>query len=316
MKTQERLSLIDRTLARCLLAALCGLAGAAAAQADALPDDPLQRRCWLEYTAARTAVPLQDPTAVTFTHLRNGFSVRSPFWVDFGVRGMGVIPAGNPLAKAGHHHMLIDKPLPVLYQEKIPATDMHRHYGKGQTGTLLELPPGEHTLRLLFADHDHRPYFVYSPEIRITVAGTRTGPAPAIDPARFAATCPAWYQDQVSAPLGGDKRVYVKNFRDGEPLASPFMVSLGVIGYGVAPAEKPVKDTGYFVLSVTRNKGVVARLALADGRTETRIDLPQGDYTLELSFLRADGTVLLKAPPMRMPVVSSNEAWYAARLRE
>ena len=132
------------------------------ASAGPLPDDPQQRRCWLENTAARTAVDLREPTAVRFSNLRNGDVVRSPLWVEFGIRGMGVIPAGNPNPRAGHHHMLVDTPLPLNYQDKIPFSDTYKHFGKGQTGTLLELKPGKHTLRLLFADHDHRPYFVYS----------------------------------------------------------------------------------------------------------------------------------------------------------
>ena len=73
---------------------VAGLAGAA--QAQGLPDDALQRRCWLAHTAERTGVDLREPTAVRFSNLRNGYSVRSPFWVEFGIRGMGVIPAGNP----------------------------------------------------------------------------------------------------------------------------------------------------------------------------------------------------------------------------
>jgi hypothetical protein len=221
---------------------------------------------------------------------------------------MGVIPASNPHARAGHHHLLIDKPLPILYQEKIPATDTYRHFGKGQTGTLLDLPPGEHTLRLLFADHEHRPYFVYSPEIKVIVSGKRSDPAPTVDRQDFAATCQTWYQDYVTAPRSTDvKQVYVKNFRDGEPLASPFTVSLGVVGYGVAPADRPLKDTGHFIVSVMRDKVPVARVALVDGRTETRVDLPQGDYTMEVSFARADGTILLKGQPMRVPVAQGDK---------
>jgi hypothetical protein len=61
-----------------------------------LPDDPLERRCWLQFTADRTSVRLfAEPTPVTFSNLRDEFRVRTPFWVEFGIRGMGVIPAGN-----------------------------------------------------------------------------------------------------------------------------------------------------------------------------------------------------------------------------
>jgi hypothetical protein len=275
----------------------------AGAAAQSLPDDPLQRQCWLEHTSERTAPDLREPTAVRFRNLRTGDTVRAPFWVEFGIRGMGVIPAGNPNPRAGHHHLLIDTPLPLDYQNKIPFSDTHRHFGKAQTGTLLDLPAGKHTLRLLFADHEHRPYFIYSPEITITVAGKRSGPAPEIDRDRYETSCAAWYQDQMTTPRAATPAVYVKNFRSGEPLASPVAVSLGVMGFGVAPAGSTAKDSGHFVLSVTKNKLPVSRLVLADGRTETLLDLPRGDYEVEVAFLAPDGKQLLKGPAIQLPIV-------------
>jgi Domain of unknown function (DUF4399) len=280
---------------RTALALSLGLGLCVGATAQALPDDPLQRRCWLDHTSERTVPDLREPTAVRFSNLRNGDTVRTPFWVEFGIRGMGVIPAGNPNPKAGHHHLLIDTPLPSDHQGKIPFSDTHKHFGKAQTGTLLDLPPGKHTLRLLFADHEHRPYFVYSPEITVTVAGKRSEPGPTIDRAHAESGCAAWYQDQMSSPRPlVAPAVYIKNFRAGEPLTSPFVVSLGVLGLGVAPAGSATKDTGHFALSVSRNKQPVAQLDLADGRTETLLDLPRGDYDIELQFLTNDGKPLLK----------------------
>jgi Domain of unknown function (DUF4399) len=135
------------------------------------------------------------------------------------------------------------------------------------------------------------------------VAGKRSEAAPAIDRERFDATCAVWYQDQMSAPRAATPAVYVKNFRSGEPLGSPLVVSLGVTGFGVAPADSAVKDAGHFVLSVTKNKQPVSHLVLADGRTETLLDLPRGDYEAELDFLAPDGKPLLKAPTLQLQIV-------------
>ena len=275
---------------------------AQSATAQALPEDPQQRRCWTEHTAQRTAVDLRTPTAVRFTNLRHGDVIRSPFWVEFGVRGMGVIPAGNPHAKAGHHHLLVDTPLPLNYQDKIPFSDTHRHFGKGQTGTLLELSPGEHTLRLLFADHEHRPYFVYSPELTIVVEGKR-GDAPLlIDAKNFASTCEAWYRNEISAPRKADKEVYVKNLRAGEAVDSPFVISLGVVGLGVAPANAAVKDSGHFSLTFRQGGTPIKTHALTDGRTEAVIELARGAYDLELRFIGAEGTPLVPAVSLPLTV--------------
>ena len=50
-------------------------------------------------------------------------------------------------------------------------------------------------------------------------------------------------------------------------------------------------------------KAPVSQLVLADGRTETLLDLPKGDYEIEVSFLSPDGRQLLKAPTLQVPVV-------------
>lgn len=288
--------------ARPLLASALAWTLAASAWGQSLPSDPLARRCWLKYTAERTAVDLREPVAVRFTNLRDGYAVRSPFWVEFGIRGMGVIPAGNKSEHAGHHHILIDTPLPRDHQAQIPFSNTHKHFGKGQTGTELDLPPGKHTLRLLFADHDHRPYFVFSREINIEVTGRRTAAPLPIEAGQFDESCAAWYQDQVSAPRVGAKEVYLKNLRDGEPVGSPLTVSLGVVGLGVAPAGSKLRDTGHFALFIGRAGAPQQRLVLADGRTETLLDLPKGEYELEARFLDAEGQVLLKAPPLKLSV--------------
>jgi Domain of unknown function (DUF4399) len=277
------------------------LLGGAAWAAEPLPDDPLERRCWLESNAAASEPRLKDPVSVHFTHLRTGWVVRNPFWVEFGVRGMGVIPAGKPAARAGHHHLLIDTPLPLDHKAQIPFSDTHRHFGKGQTGTLLDLKPGTHTLRLLFADHDHRPYFVYSPEIRVVVEGRRTDGPIAIDPARFAETCARWYADQVTAPRPQAPGVYVKNLRSGESVASPFVLSLGVQGAGVAPAGSGVKDTGHFAVQIASGKGT-SRITLGDGRTETLVSLPNGEHEVQPMFVKDDGTPQFGGAPLKLVV--------------
>lgn len=108
---------------------------------------------------------------VYFISPANGESVQSPVTVRFGLSGMGVAPAGVDKPGTGHHHLLIDVDgLPAMDQP-IPNDGQHRHFGAGQTETELELPPGEHTLRLIFADHNHVPHDppVVSDPIRIKV---------------------------------------------------------------------------------------------------------------------------------------------------
>lgn len=100
----------------------------------------------------------------------DGATVSGPFRVIFGLRGMGVAPAGVEKCGSGHHHLLIDTGLPAL-DAPIPADDNHRHFGGGQTEAELQLPPGRHSLQLLLGDHNHVPHTppVVSEAITITV---------------------------------------------------------------------------------------------------------------------------------------------------
>jgi hypothetical protein len=92
------------------------------------------------------------------------------FWVRMGLSGAGIAPAGIEKANTGHHHLLVDVDLPPLDRE-IPNDKNHLHFGLGQTEARLDLPPGRHTLQMLFADESHVPHNppLYSKKITITV---------------------------------------------------------------------------------------------------------------------------------------------------
>jgi hypothetical protein len=126
--------------------------------------------CSANTAAERTRPLVSEAKSVYFVNLRDGDKVTSPFRIAFGLIGMGVAPAGVKIANTGHHHLLIDEKLSnEMMLTAIPFTDKYRHFGKGETEATLELPVGKHTLRLLFADADHKPYFVSSKEITIEV---------------------------------------------------------------------------------------------------------------------------------------------------
>jgi hypothetical protein len=107
---------------------------------------------------------------VYFIAPADGATVASPVTVKFGLKGMGVAPAGIAFDGAGHHHLIVDADLPPL-DKPIPADANHVHFGKGQTETTLELKPGKHTLQLLLGDQLHVPHdpAVASKKITITV---------------------------------------------------------------------------------------------------------------------------------------------------
>ena len=144
-----------RTIALIAGLLLSGWSALASAQDNAMP--------------ARVESP--PGAMVYFISPQNGAHVKSPFTVRFGLKGMGVAPAGVQAPNTGHHHLLIDVATLPPENEPLPATDHIRHFGGGQTETELTLPPGQHTLQLVLGDYLHRPHQppVRSEKITITV---------------------------------------------------------------------------------------------------------------------------------------------------
>ena len=124
-----------------------------------------------------TTKPLAEPewktppqAEVYIIEPKDGAVVKNPVRVVFGLRNMGVAPAGVNHPDTGHHHLLIDTDLPRL-DRPIPSSDKVRHFGGGQTETRLILLPGTHTLRLLIGDYAHMPHLppIASDKVTITV---------------------------------------------------------------------------------------------------------------------------------------------------
>lgn len=112
----------------------------------------------------------QIPRAFIVSPLE-GASVTSPVKVVFGLENMAVIPAGTPHDNGGHHHLIVDRDLPDLSMPIPMDSKQIIHFGKGQTETTIDLPPGKHTLQLLIGDFAHRPHSspVHSQKITVIV---------------------------------------------------------------------------------------------------------------------------------------------------
>lgn len=100
---------------------------------------------------------------------KDGATVGQEVTVLFGLKGMGVAPAGVGKEGTGHHHLLVDvKELPAAGQP-IPKDEQHLHFGNGQTETTLKLAPGTHTLQLELGDQNHVPFDPPLVSKRITI---------------------------------------------------------------------------------------------------------------------------------------------------
>ena len=120
--------------------------------------------------AAGGTTPSAQGAAVYFINIKDGAKLPRTFTVQFGLRNMGLAPAGSDRENSGHHHLIIDSDLPPM-NEPIPSDFNHLHFGAGQSEGSVTLPVGEHTLQLLFADKNHVPHNppVYSDRIKVTV---------------------------------------------------------------------------------------------------------------------------------------------------
>ena len=116
----------------------------------------------------RTKAP--EGAQVYFISPADGAKVSTPVTVKFGLKGLGVAPAGTESDKTGHHHLLIDQKLED-YENAIPKDEKHVHFGGGQTETVVELGPGSHTLQLVVGDLNHIPHAppIESEVITVTV---------------------------------------------------------------------------------------------------------------------------------------------------
>ena len=112
-----------------------------------------------------------ESAAVYFQSPRDGETVSSPVLVRFGLKGMGIAPAGVNQPNTGHHHLLVDLEKLPDFNAALPVTDNIKHFGAGQTETELTLPPGKHTLQLVLGDYLHIPHDkpIVSAKITITV---------------------------------------------------------------------------------------------------------------------------------------------------
>lgn len=115
--------------------------------------------------------PSPEGATVRISNIKDGDELPGTFVVKFEVTGMEVVPAGKNVPNSGHHHLLIDVNEIASANQPLPTTDNIIHYGKGDTEAEITLPPGKHTLQLMFADYRHMLFdpVVMSEQIDITV---------------------------------------------------------------------------------------------------------------------------------------------------
>ncbi len=214
--------------------------------------------------------PSRSGSGVYFVGIEDNSTVPQKFRLNFGLRGMGVAPANSDLENSGHHHLLIDTPLPPL-NKPIPSDFNHLHFGGGQTAADVQLTPGWHTLQLLLGDKDHVPHSppLMSPVIRVKVVPPG-GPTP--------------------SPKGSS--LYFTVLKDGADVQTEFKIRFGLKGMGVAPAKSNRRNSGHHHLLIDTDLPDLTKpipndfnhLHYGSGQTEAMVKLSPGKHTLQLLF--------------------------------
>ncbi|WP_266168966.1 DUF4399 domain-containing protein [Dyella subtropica] len=113
------------------------------------------------FAADAPALPVTKAPAGAEVYIispKDGATVGQEVTVSFGLKGMGVAPAGVKKEGTGHHHLLIDVTDMPAAGQPIAKDENHVHFGNGQTETTIKLKPGTHTLQLELADENHIPF--------------------------------------------------------------------------------------------------------------------------------------------------------------
>ena len=232
--------------------------------------------------------PSAPGAAVYFVDIKDGATLPTKPTIHFGLRNMGVAPAGLDRPNSGHHHLIIDVPTPPL-DRPIPNDFNNLHSGSGQTEAEVTLTPGKHTLQLVLGDKDHIPHNPPIMSDRITVTVVAAAPA---------GTAAA------RKPSPADSSVYFVNVKAGNYIAPQSVVRFGLLNMGIAPAGVDKPNTGHHHLLVDTPLPALDKpipndfnhLHFGAGQTEARVTLTPGKHTLQLLF--ADENHIPHNPPV------------------
>lgn len=221
-----------------------------------------------------------------FTNLKDGDSIETPFLVKFGLSGgWGLAPISKTSkGKRGHHHLLVNRELPLNFKTALPFNDQYIHFGSGQMESVLTFPPGTYTLRMLLANQQHLPYFVYSKPATITVTQKND-------------------TDPKSLVTRGISMMLPQGV-----VRAPFRVQFHASGLNVGLQSENDPKSGHFALQVASTSGKgTANLDFPDGQTEVYLTPPPGGYQLTLKWVgnadKADASALVSPATASVAVV-------------
>ncbi len=214
---------------------------------------------FVEESAAQQSVRFVQPT--------DRATVSSPLEIVMEATGLVVEPSGEVNEGAGHFHILVDTDFTPA-GEVIITDEQHLHFGKGQLTATLDLAPGEHTLRLQFADGAHT----------------------ALEGAQFQDTITVFVEESAA-----QQSVRFVQPTDRATVSSPLEIVMEATGLVVEPSGEVREGAGHFHILVDTDFTPAGEIIITDeqhlhfgkGQLTATLDLTPGEHTLRLQF--ADG---------------------------
>jgi hypothetical protein len=202
---------------------------------------------------------------VRFVTPTDAAAVPPTFKVVMAAAGLAVEPAGEIRENAGHMHILVDADF-IPAGQVVPKDEQHLHFGTGALETELELGPGEHVLRLQFADGTHT-----------TLEGEQ-------------------YRDELTVTVTEDapaEQVMFVEPQAGTTVPATFPVKMAASGLIIEQAGPVLRETGGH-LHILVNEDFVepgqaipsdeTHLHFGKGQLEAELSLEPGEHTLRLQM--------------------------------
>jgi len=141
-----------------VVATAVGACGAGEPEPEAAPEAEIE-------VAPTPSAPTPSDMSVRIVQPTDGAALASPVRIVLEVEGLDIVPAGEDQPRSGHHHLLVNEPVPTD-GAPIPTVRGFVHLGAAQTEYDLELPSGEYTIIAVIGDFAHR---ILSPSVEDTI---------------------------------------------------------------------------------------------------------------------------------------------------
>ena len=232
---------------------------------------------------------LRGPSPCTSVTSNRGDSVRSPFWVEFGVRGMGVIPAGSPArAVRAPPHPDRHPRCRATTTAAIPFSDTHRHFGRARRAPCSTCRRAAIPCACCLPTTPTGLASSSAPRSASRSPASARRTRPQLDATNLEASCTRWYGDYASTPRDPLREVYVRTCapRKAWPALSPTASAWWAWAWrqrARGQGHRPLPPPG----AARQCHGAVGRAGRWPHRD--RAGPPAGDYELQPSLLDGKG---------------------------